>query len=108
MIDRAAESELEKLQSLPEKEQVRLAQLTEHLQAQARALTRERDEAYAAYQSFQLKASRDQNKVEKEKETLTCQMDEMYRRLRRVEKEYEDNKVRIRFYWGILHFTNVL
>lgn len=50
LLCRAAEAELEKIQSIPEREQNRLSQLNEHLQAQVRALTRERDEIYASFQ----------------------------------------------------------
>lgn len=46
--------------------------------------------------SYQLSSSRENNRIEKEKEQIVCQMDDLYRRLRKVEHEFEETKVPFR------------
>ncbi|KAJ2996565.1 hypothetical protein HDV02_006398 [Globomyces sp. JEL0801] len=89
---RAAESELDKITRHIPAEADRLAMALDELHSKLRASEREKHESIQKLDLVHQKMIREQNQFESERHQYNERSEEAYRRLKRLEREVEDNK----------------
>ena len=89
---RAAENELAKIQKTLPEECERLNVIVDELNIRLRNSEKDRYELSHKAESLSVKLSREQGRIEKEKEDYSTRSDEAFRRLKRSESELEETK----------------